>query len=851
MFGMFVMITGFFPAGVTGLKAQVQASSVPGPTNLVKRVVGELGDTARLDFEGLHTFSADAVRIGLLQNMDFLLASHPEAPLDDFLKELQILMESGYRNKGFPDARASVTDDSPSGRILVKVNEGRRCLQAGIKVTQAGTIPVQALIQRLRELPPSANPAEQSVSERLRALQQTQQTMPNGISTTTNNSSSPVWETGKRASFSVRSLNSLIQSVDDALRELGCFFVRTRVRIVPDRQIGAADLLIEVLDPGSSGVIDQINITGLKRNQREVVLEYLGLKSGLPVNRQLLKRIEDLLWRSARFLAFEVTPETTPDRKHINLRISLTEFEPMPPLHQELSREASALLRFRDWLSNQESPGRDLVFSLGSIEKPLTPTGLGLLQVVLSRRGVILTSSDGAVNAKPSLLYAAVMTPETIGLYHLAHHSKLAFAVKNLPLKLKVSLSVLANPDPAAKDNFFFSLGGGIDSLDDDTTRTEAPDDPHVRIDWLLAPVAFAAQAYSHDQSIRMSFAGGLMTYSSDRFRIKIEEKSGKLVEFNLITDGKIVTQIASDNQAFDKTLAQINGVSAADRNQADSSRPINSILAFSIKESLQTERVGRLFAPNLPTEQRHRGVVALETILDQSPFAPLDAMVARKLSPKGEESFWIPMAPGSTPQTASMSFFAPMVFRYGNELFPQGSWPCLILREAVLYVGNHGKYSSQVLQHLFESDQTGSLGFEAIARLLDLANSPLKVPFANRGLTRLTAVDFRKDCRLLLDEDSALLECCSNVTHGLARLDDEQTEALASLLSPDDAAVLRRSIELLRKFPGKPLAESLQPALDAIWHKHLQRMVETDLRKTAGTSFTSPIGRGGLKPSP
>ena len=140
------------------------------------------------------------------------------------------------------------------------------------------------------------------------------------------------------------------------------------MRLVPNTNDGTADLLIDVQDEGPSGLINQIVLTGLKNNQRDTVLKYLTLKPGLPLNRALLLRTEDLLWRSARFLDFKVTPEIVPDARRVNLQIVLTECKDMPPLQRDLSREAGALLRLCDWLSETQLPAQDIVFDFAGLD---------------------------------------------------------------------------------------------------------------------------------------------------------------------------------------------------------------------------------------------------------------------------------------------------------------------------------------------------------------------------------------------------------------------------------------------------------------------------------------------------
>ena len=146
-----VFFGGHFPGGATALTAQERAASAPSPAIPSGRLVLELGDPERLVFEGLHTFSAEAVRIGLLENMDFLADSHVAAPLGNYLQTLRDKVEAGYHAAGFPDAQAGVRLDSENDKILVKVSEGPRCLRAGVRVTGAKTIPVELLRRRLTE----------------------------------------------------------------------------------------------------------------------------------------------------------------------------------------------------------------------------------------------------------------------------------------------------------------------------------------------------------------------------------------------------------------------------------------------------------------------------------------------------------------------------------------------------------------------------------------------------------------------------------------------------------------------------------------------------------------------------
>ncbi|HXR06296.1 MAG TPA: hypothetical protein VN765_03140, partial [Candidatus Acidoferrum sp.] len=241
------------------------------------------------------------------------------------------------------------------------------------------------------------------------------------------------------------------------------------------------------------------------------------------------------------------------------------------------------------------------------------------------------------------------------------------------------------------------------------------------------------------------------------------------------------------------------------------------------------------------PDEQRRHAADAIQKIMARHPFAPLKEMIPRQRPAEDAEPFSVPFAHGDSTMQTTLSAFLPIIFRYGEGLFPKGSWPWLVLRETALTLANKGKYTDQVLQYIYQSDQTGPLGFESIARLLRLANSRSAITFASQGLTRLSAADFRRDYEVFLDGDCVLQQCFANLAQGLASLDDGEVGALAGLLSPDNAALLRRSVQLLRQRGDKSLAETLSPVLNELWDTRLKKLIENDLRKLANPPAANP----------
>jgi TPR repeat protein len=108
----------------------------------------------------------------------------------------------------------------------------------------------------------------------------------------------------------------------------------------------------------------------------------------------------------------------------------------------------------------------------------------------------------------------------------------------------------------------------------------------------------------------------------------------------------------------------------------------------------------------------------------------------------------------------------------------------------------------------------------------------PLAREFAARGLERLSAGDFRRDCRLLLQGDSICSECCRGLAASLGGLNDEQVAVVAKLQSPARGEFIRECARRLRAAKDQPMLETLMPALEAYWEQELKGQVAAALRE-------------------
>ena len=152
-------------------------------------------------------------------------------------------------------------------------------------------------------------------------------------------------------------------------------------------------------------------------------------------------------------------------------------------------------------------------------------------------------------------------------------------------------------------------------------------------------------------------------------------------------------------------------------------------------------------------------------------------------------------------------------------------------MREGVLVVMQQGRYTGQALTELCESSETGPLGFLAAAMLLNQFHSPATRQIAARGLERLSAEDFRRDCRVLLTGHSVLSQCLQNLASSLAGLNEDAVNALTASQPHARATFIRECARRLRESKGQPVFEALAPALDQYWNSEFRAEVAAALR--------------------
>ena len=801
----------------------------PSPT-----LVGELGEPARLSFEGVKTFTPKKIRNGLMVNPDFLLASHSAAPFSRYLEAVQKNVQTGYKHNGFPQVRVTTTFDKSTGKIVVDVNEADRYMCGDIKVIGAKTLPVERFIHRLtRPWPPLESAdilpkfQDQKSKDDFFAKERSSPGSFTYVDATGKQfeRQEPIWQKNKPASFSDYSLKLLNEQVRMVLSEFGYFFPALEVKVITEPNNATAQLLVQILDEGPKGTIGVIEVTKSGKNTREEILKYLELEVGMEISRDLITKTEYLLWRSARFLDYKVAPALIdPRAPKLRVKIDLTEYEPAPPLFKDkdFSPVEKTLLKLQDFLSNLPSGQEDAVISFHSKEFG------SLLQMIVSpQKGVLFVAKNTEPAAKQTILGAALLAPQKLALFSPSRQRKLIGPAT--PGQIEVCLSVLPNPNPKDEKLFGFYPAVGYHSKESDQP---------FRLNIRLAPVAFIYTAHISDTSY--SSDKEVVTVTGERFQLKVDAESGKLIELVLSKAEKLKVRFVIEKGAFDQVVKQIEEAAVGCQNEFKPQEPLSSTVKYLAEEQI----LHRLFmlsslCEKASPEQLARASTVLAKILEKRPLAPLEGLILKGPA-EGGEDFTLPQG---SPQTSGASLqrlltkFSAVIFKWCNDLFPQRSWPWTIAREAVFVFGGMGRYTTMELQRIYESKETGPIGCLATGNLLNIIKWPQwphARAFADRGLERLSAGDFRNDWRLLIEGESVLAQCLVRTAEAFRDLDDEDIEALVLLLPPERATFVRNSVRLLREGKGKPVGEVLRPALDEYWEKVLKKRVEAALRKLA-----------------
>jgi hypothetical protein len=817
-------------------------------------LLGEKGAVDRIEFEGVTSFSREALRSALVRNAGFLLASHPQAPMDPFLETLRQKILAGYQQNGFPNATVTAALDETTGRVRVRVSEGVRYRCGKVQVAGVKPGPAAAIVARLTKpvfVPSKISEGGQSAGANASTGDNASQEVKIGVQTEVRvkvesrerqkalaatrepSADEPFWAPGEPGAFGEAATKQIEEAVKDCLAELGLFFPEVNTSVRLNLENHTADLLVQVLNEGPRGTVSELEVSGNEKNSRDDILKFLELKRGMAITRSRVSEAERKLWRSGRFVHYEITPEPAVSgltkAGGVRLSIKVQELSTAPKLTARLSPEEQTLLRLCYRLEDFESGTEELAISWAFAGRE-NPFSLAGDLVVSPRQGALMKFKEPTTLGDTD--YALLFARRTVGLYAAKRRYKLFVSQPDIASSVTVKLA----PDAAdAEHPFNFTLAAGCRHLSDADRKSGMV--PPFRLNLELAPVAFL---HILDlTNLVWQVKGRTLLLQTSNLVVRLETATGRLEELSF-HGPQMSVEARFVKGAFEPARRDLDAASLGWSNRYDPQRPFSSMAGFVAVESARW-RVFDKVVTNLPPVQRERAIAAVSQLLGASVLAPIDEATS---ATNQTESFTIPgeETDRTLAQNSLATFLAAFAFGWGNDFFPKYSWPWTVAHESVFVLANQATYTGAELQRLYASDDTGPVGFLVVAELLAKMNLPAAKTFADRGLTRLTAADFRSDCRLFLQDDCRLARAFSNMAVVLREMPPEDVAALAAALPADEAGLLEDCVQALRSAPTEPLAASLGSALDQYWVKSLRARVRAALQKLSAT-IPAPAG--------
>ncbi len=596
------------------------------------------------------------------------------------------------------------------------------------------------------------------------------------------------WVPGEPAPLDRKAQEALEEGLRQVLADLGRHAVRLRLEVKLDREAATAQPVIHVLDPGPPGTIRSIDVRGTTRDTRERVIELLGLAPGAVANRALVSSLEEKLRASARFATHRV--EVEPVEGGTRLVVHLVDAEGVPPLGEALPEKMKVVLRFRDWL--RAFPDSDEELRL-VIREP--QSGLAGEVVLDPDRGCFLSAKHEVLPGRYSLLLGAQD-------YVLASEGgRLILRGRTGESGIRILIGLAVAEKVAGEQLLTFRLGALL-ATDVEGSRVG------MQIDG--APAAFAKLAERADS---FSVADGEAVFAMGDGRLTIDAASGRLKSFQGPLDGGSIRLDVTKGALETARSRQAHWV----RDYLEIRNPeswLGGLLEFLVLDRLRDGMSPRPNArlPGKILSAAVRAPLSRHAFPAKSPFG-----VPRSFSPEGGL-----FGPEILPFTVTL----------GNVLFPDGSWPRDLAREAALVFAGRGQRTGDVLNRLLESERVGPLGHLVTALLLKTAESPAASRFAQQGLIVATPEGFEKDIDVLVHRGGAIGRYLRGLTTALRELDPDERKALEVILNDRNRMHLQAILEVLAKTEDEELAT--RQGLRVLWRRGLESEIQAALRSLA-----------------
>lgn len=830
------------------------------------KLVGKFGNPRSFIIEGAVEIDADDIRSALARSADFVIASHPVAEFSPLLEALREGIERGYRECGFKEPSVEATWSDQEGKVVIRIVEGSRYRAGEIRIRrEADTRLVndQTLMEFLRakkvdytERPDRAAESYDAIvgAKQIRKPEaEAEKKDPTNIRSAIEDddmfsllsSRDPsamrrgAWNEGEWIDFSPSALRRSRRQLHSAYAEEAHFGGEFEVAVVPDpAEKGLAHLEVTITSEGAPMKLEKVTVTGNRVNSREEILTYLGIAEGQELRGAWIGRLHRKLYDSGRFLGWKLTP--SPARvvdggNGTDLLIEVQEDWEAPPLVEELTPEQQALLKVAEWLNTKAGEDGDLVLSMkytGESHPVEVTVAFNVDGGALSVRGLeheihvvaiqnqktelAISSSEGVfcsefpIQQNRSRLFFKVLRQPTLGPFQRS--GSIAFGIgygsSTLGGVAVPSNSLRIQFDPAAAVKVGSSstkvvwsieegelvLGGGENTIRFDTETGR------------LNLIEF----HNRDQGFQLT--GRLEQGAVERIRDRIREHAGKTGNW---LEGKPPVALGY--------LAWFFGQEC-----------INLLEEDGVKDLSPAEFTAR-------AAKATRRWVPMATFLGGVTKAVGDSLDRGAGRSEAGDKFKIPMSSEALDERIRAGQYLTMLTGYGLfEHFANnvetGSWPELVMREALMVMDGNPVYLNQTVATLLDDDGIGPIGCLTCSGLLTRMRHPAALDFLAKAEAALDVEGFEKDWSLLFGRIDDTDGLGWKLLRALQQLDEVE---MADLL-PNKAGLLMDLWRRARGVAPETEVDALRPLARVLWDGGL----ESALRHTVDQTRETLIGK-------
>ncbi|PHS07938.1 MAG: hypothetical protein COA78_13190 [Blastopirellula sp.] len=775
--------------------------------------VGEFGDFSRMEIKGLQSVSLEKVREALSRDPQAILAAHPLAPLENLTSTISQRLQTGFTRAGFVQPNIWAKLDFEQERVTVQITEGVRLHNGLIQIENAKKIDTEQLLQRLTEKYPTRDAVTPVFHEQESGLVSHWLDKDGKMEKLAD----PVWEAGQPTKLDQQANIQYEKKIAQALEDIGIRNSTFDIEFRQNLETAQVDLIIYFRNEGTLATLNQITVQGNERNSLESIINYLDIPIGTTVTRSVGTLLRYKLWSSGRFMESDVELAHLPNSSDFNLILRVKESPYSPPLDQALTEEEQLLLKMRRLLINPKHWVGDFVTKMRIEQVDAT--------IIHSPEGGLLLSLQSVKNKEQPPL-TLVYSPQEIGWYPSSAESYLRTPPVKMPLTVSLSFELNKQLDPEKPFNAQFGVGFNSE----DVGISGLP------FSFVFSMPPSAALSFIQARKIKSQWRDNLLILDSPKDHLEIERETGRLVRHSGPTKtGNF--EITFEKGAFKKALKATHESAVNRENEYRENRPLHSFFEFMSRQEITNEWIDLFQLEEIFEEftQHDRDSLGIwSKFIAKGLLDPIDEFIMNKLvEDESDEKFEIPWKQPEDPMVG-LRMMALVLVPVADDLFPRHSWAWTVWRETSFYVAGQAKYLDGQMGRAYQSDEFGPVGLGVVSYLIEFKSPKIAQLFSQRGLQKLSIEEFRKDYRLLLDNQTLAGKCFMRACDSLRSLNHSEYQELLTHISDDWRPGFEAYSEIIRQEPKFPLYEVVPDAWDAAWKAGLNDSIRELLLKHA-----------------